>query len=422
MYHYVVTAVDQGGLESTQSSQVSATPLNISAPDPPVSLTATAGDGVVNLDWPNSPEVDIAGYTVYRSATSGGPYSAITGSLLTSSSHADSGVVNGTTYHYVVTATDTAAQESGQSPEAQATPADMTPPSPPTGLAAVAGDAVVDLDWDDHVESDVQGYHVYRATQSGGPYARLTGAFITVSAYQDSSVVNGLTYHYAVTALDDWSTPNESARSAEVSAAPEDSTPPVAPSGVSATANGESIDLDWNDNAEGDLAGYSVLRGGQSGGPYTALNDAPLVSSSYADLTAPSGVPQFYVITATDTMDNVSPQSVEVSATAQDITPPAVPTGLTATPSALSVTLHWNLGLEGDLAGYHVERSSTSGGAATRLTSALITETTYTDQGVLPPASVYYTIIAVDTAGNESASSTEASATPLPAPLGLSIH
>ena len=91
-------------------------------PAAPTALAATAGDGSVALDWADNVEGDLDGYTVYRATSSGGPYTALTGGLLSSSDYVDNAVTNGTTYYYVVTALDTASNESSNSSEAVATP------------------------------------------------------------------------------------------------------------------------------------------------------------------------------------------------------------------------------------------------------------------------------------------------------------
>jgi PKD repeat protein len=96
---------------------------------------------------------------------------------------------------------------------------DTTPPAAPTGLLATAGDGTVSLDWADNAETDLSGYQIYRASQSGGAYAQLTGAPVTASAYVDGDVVNGTTYYYVVTAVD--TSEYESANSVEASATPQ---------------------------------------------------------------------------------------------------------------------------------------------------------------------------------------------------------
>jgi hypothetical protein len=95
---------------------------DVFAPAAPSGLSATGNDGSVSLDWADNGEGDLAGYRVYRSLTSGGPYSEITGALASTSDYVDTGVTNGTTYYYVVTAVDISDNESPQSAEASATP------------------------------------------------------------------------------------------------------------------------------------------------------------------------------------------------------------------------------------------------------------------------------------------------------------
>ncbi len=91
-------------------------------PAAPTGLAAVGGSGSVDLDWNDNGEGDLAGYTVYRATAAGGPYSAQTGALLTASAWTDNAVTAGTTYWYVVTASDQAANESAQSAAASATP------------------------------------------------------------------------------------------------------------------------------------------------------------------------------------------------------------------------------------------------------------------------------------------------------------
>jgi hypothetical protein len=91
-------------------------------------VTAALGQGCaatvghfVSLTLAESSSSNIAGYNVYRSATSGGPYTILNSSLVTSTSYTDSDVIAGQTYYYVATAVDTSNNQSGYSGEAQAT-------------------------------------------------------------------------------------------------------------------------------------------------------------------------------------------------------------------------------------------------------------------------------------------------------------
>ncbi len=90
-------------------------------PAAPTNLVATAGNELVDLDWDDSSEGDLGGYNVYRSQTTGNPYTRVNGSLLSSSTYTDTGLTSGVTYYYVVKAVDQSSNESGYSDEASAT-------------------------------------------------------------------------------------------------------------------------------------------------------------------------------------------------------------------------------------------------------------------------------------------------------------
>jgi hypothetical protein len=74
----------------------------------------------VLLSWTasNSPNVD--GYYIYRSNTSGGPYTQLNSSLNPGTSYTDSTVANGSTYYYVTTAVNSSSQQSSYSNETKA--------------------------------------------------------------------------------------------------------------------------------------------------------------------------------------------------------------------------------------------------------------------------------------------------------------
>lgn len=70
-----------------------------------------------------------------------------------------------------------------------------------TGNGTAAPQHSVVLSWAAST-STVVGYNVYRGTQSGGPYAVLTGSPDASTSYTDNSVQAGQTYYYVVTAVD----------------------------------------------------------------------------------------------------------------------------------------------------------------------------------------------------------------------------
>jgi hypothetical protein len=74
---------------------------------------------------------------------------------------------------------------------------------------------------------------------------------------------------------------------------------PLAGTGVKA----HSVNLRWTESTSKGAIGYDVYRGGQSGGPYTLLNPAPVSGTSYKDSTVQAGETYYYVTTAVNSMD-----------------------------------------------------------------------------------------------------------------------
>jgi beta-glucanase (GH16 family) len=91
-------------------------------PANPTGLAANAGNGFISLNWDDNTEPDLANYGIYRSTTSGGPYTHLIDTPSAASEYVDNAVANGVTYYYVVTAIDTSVNESGYSNETSGTP------------------------------------------------------------------------------------------------------------------------------------------------------------------------------------------------------------------------------------------------------------------------------------------------------------
>jgi hypothetical protein len=94
---------------------------------------------------------------------------------------------------------------------------------------------------------------------------------------------------------------------------------PDAPAGVTASG-GIGILIDWNNNLESDLAGYSVYRSTTAGGGYVKQNSSLLTASDYTDVNISAGTTYYYVVKAVDTGGLESVYSTEVSASS--VNPP----------------------------------------------------------------------------------------------------
>ncbi|MEN1988257.1 glycoside hydrolase family 6 protein [Paenibacillus hubeiensis] len=106
------------------------------APSAPASLTATAGNGQVTLSW--SASSGATSYHVKRATNASGPYATVAANV-TAASYTDTGLNNGTTYHYVVSAVN-AAGESSPSVAATATPQSVVVPTGDLVVQYHAGD------------------------------------------------------------------------------------------------------------------------------------------------------------------------------------------------------------------------------------------------------------------------------------------
>ncbi|GAB4334220.1 MAG: hypothetical protein Kow0089_03300 [Desulfobulbaceae bacterium] len=194
------------------------------------------------------------------------------------------------------------------------------PPAAPTGLVAAVDGRDTALSWNPNIETDLAGYHLYRT--DGGAWQRITTAPLVVPSFTDTGLKNG-EYRYRVTAIDDAG--GESAPSPEVAAVVEQGRP-AAPTDLVATPDpaGAAIDLCWTPSAD-PVAGYLLLRGATTGGPYSALRDTPIPSTCFHDSGLVNGKTFFYVVRAVDTYGNESDPSNEAVATPEDTLAPDRP-------------------------------------------------------------------------------------------------
>ncbi len=115
-YSYTISAVDNYGFESALSSAATTT-VSMAPPSQPAVLAVASVPTGLNASWiyTGSPA---AGFNLYRSASTGGPFTKISSSVITGSSFIDINLLVGVTYYYVVTVVDNAGNEGPRSNEA----------------------------------------------------------------------------------------------------------------------------------------------------------------------------------------------------------------------------------------------------------------------------------------------------------------
>lgn len=232
----------------------------------PTNLTAVPGNAQVVLNWDSV--TNATGYNIKSATTAGGPYTTIESVTSSVYNYTDTGLTNGTTYYYVVTATNSGG-ESANSNEVFATP-QQSLPNAPSGLTATAGNAQVSLSWGS--VTDATSYEVKRGTAAGGPYTTIASS--TSPSYVDTGLTNGTTYYFVVTAIN---TGGESANSNEASA-----TPQVPSSDGRAILwvtmnNGSDIDYDLSMNeVNAFINWYKSKSSGGVGDPFYTFSKTPI--------------------------------------------------------------------------------------------------------------------------------------------------
>jgi hypothetical protein len=228
---YVIQGVAKNGSKGATSARVSVPLLSAPAPARPGTATFTADSITVRWQPPASQSDEAPGvtYNIYPyTAPPAAPGTAST--VLTApvplnekpiaeTSFTLAGAKPGEEQCFVVrsvAAVGTAAIESSPSDPICVTPVDTFPPAAPKGLAAVSGTGVINLIWDPNTEADLGGYIVLRGEAPGDTLQALTPSPIRETRYADRTTRAGVTYFYAVIAVDRATPPNQSALSNKV--------------------------------------------------------------------------------------------------------------------------------------------------------------------------------------------------------------
>jgi fibronectin type 3 domain-containing protein len=297
-------AVGEGPL----STEINATPVTV--PTEPKNLAESSGDSYVNLTWlPPSSDggTEITNYVIYKGTESGGEeYLKKSGNELF---YNDTKVTNGITYYYYVCAEN----EVGigeLSDEIVAIP--QTVPSAPRNLEESKGDSYIYLTWTEPLNdggSPITNYLIYRSTEEGEK--TLLAELDNVTEYNDTSVQNGVTYYYNVSAKNEV---GEGMLSNELTIIP--ITIPSEPRFLLAVAMDDHINLSWNEPKEdggSPISGYMIYRG-ETQGEEEFLKEVGNVLF-YDDDTVSGGKTYYYVVIAkNDAGEGQQSESIMVKA------------------------------------------------------------------------------------------------------------
>lgn len=224
-YTYVIVTTDGEGRTSPPSPRLSL--LYLATPQPPVGLTAQAGERQVRLTWrpparlsDGSPVTAPLVYEILRAPAADARLAPVARTEPGVTEAVDRGLENDRAYQYAVRALrqEGAATAQGEaSARIVVTPVDLTPPAPAANLVAIPSQGTVRLSWTPSPDPDLAGYVIYRGLLDG-PLERVGSVRAPGTTFTDREVPAG-SYRYTVRAQDTSASANESRPTPEVTVA-----------------------------------------------------------------------------------------------------------------------------------------------------------------------------------------------------------
>ncbi len=213
----------------------------------PTGLKAVAGDRRVTLTWNANPETNIWYYKIYIALGAAGPFSWIDSVLAPGTIYVKTGLLNGVTYYFKISAVTTApAVESPMTAAVAAKPigTGVRPPYP-TGLYAAGADAKVLLRW--NPQPNVFYYKIYISWDGtpANPYSWVDSVGAPQTTYTKLNLWNNHVYFFKISAV---GTNGLESLLSSGAAARAGATTPTAPIGVTASASGCTFTVNWTPN------------------------------------------------------------------------------------------------------------------------------------------------------------------------------
>lgn len=230
-YNYRVSSTDQTGNGPTTSGILLFTAADQTDSQAPVLSnisTANSSNNRISVSW----DTDELATTILLAIEQGtsDTITVVDGAFLTSHSisitqdNSGNAIKSATTYNLVVESIDASDNTGLQNTTVTtAAAADTTAPAIPSNVAAVPGNAQVQVTWDVVGDGDISGYDVY---QDGTRVA----SGVTTTTYDATGLTNGTAVNYAIQSVDQ--SGNSSGNSSTVSATPLATLAPTAPTPI----------------------------------------------------------------------------------------------------------------------------------------------------------------------------------------------
>ena len=382
-YSYLVMA------HSADNISVPSNTAAIEAPAAPSGLTATPGDGAIELAWSAPTAGTAVEYRVARQQTDG---DWATLADTTDSTHSDETAQPNVAYRYRVQHRN----QYGGSTWAASEPVTLVAaPGQPTGLSAMSEENDNVLAWTAPDSPFIDGYRV-RHRVGDGEWENLAED-LTETNYRHVDAQADVSHEYGVQAHNSAGNGPWSDTASSISV-----TPPGTPQNVSAQLDGDDIVLTWVRPESVHVSGYTVRhRVGDADYTESALLPESQTSHRLADAT---GDVTHYLGVKSHNDGGESEWSDDVEIIR--LLPPAEPTGVTATADDVNIVVSWTAPARGTVDGYHVNYGET---ASDDWQNANVdaSATTFTHGDSVEGVTYQYRVRAHNSAGNGPWSTTE---------------
>jgi phosphodiesterase/alkaline phosphatase D-like protein len=361
-----------------------------------------------SLSWDANTETDLAGYKVYY-GTSSRTYGAPT-DVGNQTTFTMTGLSEGQTYYFAVTAYNTSGSESAFSAEVSKTFPDTTPPVL-SGMAAgslTSTGAVITWTTNEAATAQVE----YGTTTAYGSSSALRTNLLTSHSRSLSNLTPSTLYHYRVVSSDAAGNTATSGDNTFTTAAAPDTTPPAITGIVAGNLTPTSAAISWTTN---ELSDTQIQYGTTSAyGSSTALN-ATMTTTHSQGLTGLTGSTTYhYRVLSKDAAGNLATSGDNTFTTPAppDTTAPTLSGITTSNLLSTSVVIAWSTN-EG--ATSQVEYGTTTAyGASSALNTILVTSHARTLNNLSPSTTYHYRVISKDAADNIATSGDRTFTTPDP--------
>lgn len=285
------------------------------APGAPTSVVGTPGNQQVSVAFSIPVQIG-TGIPTYTATSSPGGFTASGAS----SPLVITGLSNGTSYTFTVTATNNFGSTTS-APSSAVTPA--VPPSTPGAPTPTRGDTQVSLTWTapSNGGSAITDYLVQYSSDSGSnwtPFADGTSA--TTSAIV-TGLTNGTSYVFRIAAVNAAGTSSYSSASTAVIPAGV----PVAPGAPTPTAGNASVSLSWTapSNNGSAITDYKIYYATSENGTYTLFSDTVTTTASVAVTGLTNGTAYYFKVAAVNAIGDGALSAASTSST--PVAPPFFP-------------------------------------------------------------------------------------------------